>query len=127
MSVHLSPALVKRVLSDPALRRRGGTKQEVSLLFTDIENFSRMSENMHPDDLVNMLNRYFEAALQCIHETDGTVMDLVGDAIFGIWNAPAEQPELAAQFLYHLARVLSRQLNDLTTKWRAFRDQASMF
>jgi len=93
LSVHLSPALVKRVLSDPGLRRRGGTKQEVSMLFTDIENFSRISETMHPDDLVNLLNHYFEAALECIHELDGTVMDLVGDAIFVIWNAPVEQPD----------------------------------
>lgn len=93
LSAHLSPALVKRVLSDPTLRRRGGVKQEVSLLFTDIENFSGMSEAMHPNDLVNLLNRYFEAALQCVHETDGTVMDLVGDAIFAIWNAPIEQPD----------------------------------
>jgi adenylate cyclase len=93
LAVHLSPALVKRVLSDPALRRRGGIKQEVSLLFTDIENFSRISETILPDDLVNLLNRYFETALSCIHETDGTVMDLVGDAIFAIWNAPVEQPD----------------------------------
>ena len=93
LAVHLSPALVKKVLSDPGLRRRGGVKQEVSLLFTDIENFSRISETMHPDDLVNLLNRYFEAALECIHETDGTVMDLVGDGMFAIWNAPVEQPD----------------------------------
>ena len=93
LAVHLSPGLVKRVLSDPGLRRRGGVKQEVSLLFTDIENFSRLSETMHADDLVNLLNRYFETALACIHETDGTVMDLVGDAIFAIWNAPLEQPD----------------------------------
>jgi adenylate cyclase len=93
LAAHLSPALVKRVLSDPNLRRRGGSKQEVSMMFTDIENFSRISETMHPDDLVNLLNQYFEAALQCIHETDGTVMDLVGDAIFAIWNAPVEQSD----------------------------------
>jgi adenylate cyclase len=93
LAVHLSPALVRRVFSDPALRRRGGVKQEVSLLFTDLENFSRISETMNPDDLVNLLNRYFQAALECIHETDGTVMDLVGDAIFAIWNAPVEQPD----------------------------------
>ena len=93
LAVHLSPALVKRVLSDPILRRRGGVKQEVSLLFTDLENFTRISETMNPDDLVSLLNRYFEAALACIHETDGTVMDLVGDAIFAIWNAPVEQPD----------------------------------
>jgi len=92
LAAHLSPALVKRLLSDPGLRRRGATKQEVSVLFTDIENFSRISETMHPDDLVNLLNDYFEAALKCIHETDGTIMDLVGDAIFALWNAPVEQP-----------------------------------
>lgn len=93
LAVHLSPALVKRVLNDPTLRRRGGVKQEVSLLFTDMQNFSKISESLLPDDLVALLNRYFETALQCIHETDGTVMDLVGDAIFAIWNAPVDQPD----------------------------------
>ena len=110
LSAHLSPALVKRLLQEPALRRRGGQKQEVSMLFTDMENFSRISESMHPDDLVNLLNRYFEAALQCIHETDGTVMDLVGDAIFAIWNAPVEQSnhrELAFQASLRLQEKLA--------------------
>ena len=93
LAVHLSPALVKQVLSDPRLRRRGGVKQEVSMLFTDIENFSRISETMHPDDLVKLLNHYFGAALECVHEMEGTVMDLVGDAIFAIWNAPLPQPD----------------------------------
>jgi adenylate cyclase len=93
LSSHLSPALVKRLVQDPSLRRPGGVKQEVSFLFTDIANFSRVSEDMHPDDLVNLLNRYFATALKCIHETDGTVVDLIGDAIFAIWNAPVEQPD----------------------------------
>jgi adenylate cyclase len=91
LATHLSPALVKRLLRDPSLRRRGGVKQEVSIMFTDIENFSRISEAMQADDLVQLLNQYFETALGCIHETDGTVMDLVGDAIFALWNAPVEQ------------------------------------
>jgi adenylate cyclase len=93
LAARLSPALVKRVLQEPGLRRPGGVKQEVSFLFSDIANFSRVTESMHPDDLVNLLNRYFDAALGCIHQTDGTVMDLVGDAIFAIWNTPIEQPD----------------------------------
>ena len=93
LAARLSPALVKRVLQEPGLRRPGGVKQEVSILFSDIANFSRVTESMHPDDLVNLLNRYFDTALKCIHETDGTVMDLVGDAIFAIWNAPIAQPD----------------------------------
>jgi adenylate cyclase len=99
------------VLSDPNLRRRGGTKQEVSMLFTDIENFSRISETMHPSDLVNLLNQYFEAALKCFHETDGTIMDLVGDAIFAIWNAPVEQPDHCERACY-TALKLQQQLGE---------------
>ncbi|HWD18524.1 MAG TPA: adenylate/guanylate cyclase domain-containing protein [Verrucomicrobiae bacterium] len=93
LAAHLSPAIVKRLVADPALRQVGGVKQEVSIIFTDIANFSRVSEMMHPDDLVNLLNRYFEAALNCIHRTDGTVVDLIGDAIFAIWNAPVGQTD----------------------------------
>lgn len=93
LAAHLSPKLVKRLIADPALRRVGGTQQEVSILFTDIANFSRISETIHSDDLVRMMNKYFEAALQCIHETDGTVVKLMGDAIFAIWNAPFDQED----------------------------------
>jgi adenylate cyclase len=119
LAAHLSPALVKRVLSDPSLRRRGGTKQEVSMLFTDIENFSRISEAMRPDDLVNLLNHYFEAALKCIHELDGTVMDLVGDAIFVIWNAPVEQPDHRERAC-RAALMLRQQLMEFDAAQRGF-------
>jgi adenylate cyclase len=91
LGAHLSPKVVKRMLNDPALRKPGGAQMEVSIMFTDIANFSRVSESMASDDLVRMMNRYFQASLECIHETDGTVVKLIGDAIFAIWNAPLAQ------------------------------------
>jgi adenylate cyclase len=90
---HLSPKLVKRLLQDPALRQVGGSQQQVSIIFSDIASFSRISESMSSDDLVRLMNKYFDATLQCIHETDGTVVKLIGDAIFAIWNAPVEQKD----------------------------------
>ena len=93
LAAHLSPKLVKRLLHDPALRRPGGSQQQVSILLSDIANFTRVSESMNSDDLVRLMNKYFEAALRCIHETDGTVVQLIGDGIFAIWNAPLEQPD----------------------------------
>jgi adenylate cyclase len=90
---HLSPKLVKRLLQDPALRQVGGSQQQVSIIFSDIASFSRISESVNSDDLVRLMNKYFEATLQCIHETDGTVVKLIGDAIFAIWNAPVEQKD----------------------------------
>ena len=93
LAAHLSSKVLKRLVADPSLRQVGGSQQEVSILFTDIANFSRVSETMSPDDLVHLLNRYFETTLACVHETDGTVVKLIGDAIFAIWNAPIEQPD----------------------------------
>jgi adenylate cyclase len=48
---------------------------------------------MDPNDLVQLLNNYYEAAIGCIHQTNGTVVNLVGDAILAIWNAPQSQPD----------------------------------
>ena len=93
LGAHLSPKLVKRMVKEPALRQLGGLKQEVSILFTDIANFSRISETMPPDELVRLLNRYFEITIGCVRDADGTVIKLIGDAIFAVWNAPIEQPD----------------------------------
>ena len=93
LSVHMSPKLVKRLLNEPALRQLGGAQQEISILFTDVANFSRISETVHSDDLVRLMNKYFDTALRCIHETDGTIIKLLGDSIFAVWNAPIAQPD----------------------------------
>ena len=68
-------------------------QQTVSILFSDIENFATVSERMDPDALVKLLNNYYETAIACVHQTEGTVMSLIGDAIFVIWNAPQEQSD----------------------------------
>jgi adenylate cyclase len=93
LSSRLSPKVVKQLMDDPVLRQVGGSQQEISILFSDIANFSRVSEMTSPDDLVRLLNRYFDATLACIHETEGTVVKMLGDAIFAIWNAPVPQTD----------------------------------
>ena len=40
-----------------------------------------------------MLNQYYEEAIGTVHATDGTIIELIGDAIFAVWNAPQEQPD----------------------------------
>jgi len=80
-------------LRNPELCRPGAKQRTVSILFSDIAGFSKITERMHPDDLVKLLNGYYETAIKCVHENGGTVMNLIGDAIFAIWNAPQEQAD----------------------------------
>jgi adenylate cyclase len=91
LALHLSPKRAKQIVSRPELLNLGAEKHEVSILFSDIANFSSITARMHPEDLFKLLNAYFETALDCIHKTDGTVVKLIGDAIFAIWNAPFPQ------------------------------------
>ncbi len=91
LSLHVPPSRVKELLKQPELLKPGAKLQRVSVLFTDISNYSLISESTVLKDLEKMLNDYFEAALSAVHETDGTIIKLIGDAIFAVWNAPEEQ------------------------------------
>ncbi len=93
LALYLSPESVKQILRQPDLLKPGAELKTVSILFSDIAGFSKISERMITEDLVKLMNAYYETAIGCVHETRGTVMNLIGDAIFAIWNAPQEQPD----------------------------------
>jgi adenylate cyclase len=99
LGLYLSPKQVQRILKEPGLRQPGGSKQVASILFSDIAGFSRISEQLDPADLVLLLNSYYETTIRAIHQTEGTIVDIIGDAIFAIWNAPELQPDHQARML----------------------------
>ncbi len=93
LAMYVSPARAKQIAKNPKLLQPGAEKQELSILFSDIANFTNISEGMDSNELAAFMNRYFEAAVgQCVHPTEGTVVKFIGDAIFAIWNAPEPQP-----------------------------------
>ncbi len=93
ISSHIAPGRVEQILKQEALLEPGGHNQEVSILFSDIAGFSGISEKLTPDELFELLNRYYATALESVHEQDGTVVQLIGDAIYAVWNAPLPQPD----------------------------------
>lgn len=98
LSLYLSPKLVKKFAHDEKFRQPGAEKQTITILFSDIANFTGIAEGMDSDDLAKLMNRYFEKAVKdAIHATEGTVVKYIGDAIFSFWNAPDLQPDHAAR------------------------------
>ena len=67
----------------------GGTKKQVTVLFSDLRDFTQFSENTLPEDVVSMLNEYFEVMVGCIERNGGRVNKFIGDAIMAIWGAPS--------------------------------------
>ena len=93
LALHLPARRVKQLLKSPELLAPSAEKQEVSLMFTDIADWSTVSERLTPDRLFKLLNRYFQETIPCVHKTDGMVLQLIGDAIFAVWNAPEAQKD----------------------------------
>jgi adenylate cyclase len=101
LSMYVSPSRVKQILKNPEILKPGAEKQELSILFSDIADFTSISEGMDSDELANLMNNYFETTVgQCLDPASGTVVKFIGDAIFAIWNAPetqADHQELACK------------------------------
>ncbi len=87
---HLAPAVVRRIVENPALVKLAGERREVTALFTDIEGFTAMTRRTDPERLVAVLDGYFEGAAVIIVEHGGMVMQIVGDAIHALFNAPID-------------------------------------
>ncbi|MDP9149475.1 MAG: hypothetical protein M3O36_05990 [Myxococcota bacterium] len=74
----------------------GGELREISMMFTDIEGFTNLSERMPPDALARALGRYLEAMTEAIRSANGTVDKFIGDAVMALWNAPTPTADHAS-------------------------------
>lgn len=95
-SRYVSPAVVDRIAEDPSAAAISGEKRDTTFLFTDVADFTTMSELLSPEDLSDVLNQYLDGACEIILRHGGTIDKFIGDAIMAIFNAPIEQPDHAA-------------------------------
>jgi adenylate cyclase len=90
---HLAPQVVSMIVSDPDLVKLTGERREITALFTDIEGFTTMTDRLGPQELVSLLDRYFEGVAAIIMKHGGMIDKLVGDAVHAFFNAPLDQAE----------------------------------
>ncbi len=92
---YMSPDVAAALLADPDQAALGGSVLEVTALFADLRDFTTFSEAVDPPEIVRMLNRYHSAAVPCILDNGGTIVQFVGDALLALFNAPARQSDHA--------------------------------
>jgi adenylate cyclase len=82
--------VVERLVEEPGLLRLGGEAREVTLMFTDLANFTGLSERLSAEQTVEVLTAYFNAMTPIVHKYQGTLDKFIGDAIMAFWGAPLE-------------------------------------
>ncbi len=85
------PAVVERLNVDNLAL--GGVRREVSIVFTDIQGFTSLSETIDPEVLIRVLNQYIGTAAEAMLLQEATVDKFIGDAVMAFFNAPDDQPD----------------------------------
>ncbi|MFY0663086.1 MAG: adenylate/guanylate cyclase domain-containing protein [Natronospirillum sp.] len=114
-SNYVAPALVEEIIGQRANLQLGGKHQPLTLLFTDLRNFTPLTERLATEDLVAHLNAYFGVMISALQRYRGTLDKLMGDAVMGLFNAPLEDPDhvyhacLAAAAMQHELQAFNQQ------------------
>lgn len=94
---YVSPHVCEEILKNPNLLHLGGKRQWVTVLFADIWGFTSMSERLAPEQVVEMLNRFFTVMVDIVFAHEGTLDKFIGDNIMAVFGTPLEIPQPAVQ------------------------------
>jgi len=87
-SRYVSPAVVEEMTTNPDKVRVGGEKKNITVFFSDVRDFTSISEKLTPEGLSTCLNMYMGVMTDLIFENFGTLDKYIGDAIVAFWGAP---------------------------------------
>lgn len=112
---------VSQEVMDEILQSHGelslkGDRKQVTVLFSDIRNFTTLAEGHSPEEVVGFLNEYFEHMIDIIFRNHGTLDKFLGDGLMVLFGAPLEDPQQE----YHAVRAaveMQQELQHLREKW----------
>ncbi|MDF3034399.1 MAG: hypothetical protein K0R76_1353 [Alphaproteobacteria bacterium] len=115
-SKFIPKVLVAKLLRTNQTVKIGGKLRRVTLLFSDVVNFTTVSENYPAEKLVLHLSEYFEEVTQIIMKANGTIDKYIGDAVMAFWGAPIVDKDQALNAC-RAALSLQHRLSSLNRQW----------
>jgi adenylate cyclase len=120
---YLSPELVERIARDPGQLELGGEERDMTVMFSDIRSFSRISEKMAPQELIAFLIELLTPLTDNLLARKATIDKYIGDAVLAFWNAPLDDPDQhrnaasSALEMIETMQALNAQNNGLGGNW----------
>jgi adenylate cyclase len=115
---YINQAVVNELVANPEKAKLGGDRCELTVFFSDIANFTNISEQYHskPEGLVALLNEFLDEMTRLVLKYEGTLDKYEGDAIMAFWGAPLPQKDHALRTCL-AALDMQKRLEVLRIKW----------
>ncbi len=114
---YVSPEMCEEILKNPALLQLGGQRQEVTVLFADIRNFTAMAEPLEPEQVVEVLNVFFTEMVDLVFQHQGTLDKYLGDGLMAVFGVPLPLAGAATRAV-ECALALQRRLAKMQAQGR---------
>jgi adenylate cyclase len=116
LSRYLSPQIVDRIVQNNVQLNLDGDRKVVTVLFSDIRNFTTITESRPPDQLITILNEYFTSMAETVFEQRGSLDKYIGDAIVAVFGSLISLENPARNAVAAAVAMMNR-LPELNRRW----------
>jgi len=113
---YVSTHVMEKILNSETPLKLEGERRKVTILFSDIRQFTQLAENLPPEEVVHLLNEYFEVMIEAIFSHSGTLDKFIGDGIMAEFGAPLDDDQ-QEEHAIRAAIAMQKELEKLSAKW----------
>lgn len=113
---YVSTHIMEKIIHSDTPLKLEGERRKVTLLFSDIRQFTKLAENLAPEAVVQLLNEYFERMIEVIFAHSGTLDKFIGDGIMAEFGAPLDD-EAQEEHAIRAAIEMQNELKTLSSRW----------
>lgn len=93
--LYIAPSFMEELTRNPDKLKLGGEVRDLTIMFTDIRSFTKISESLKPEELIQLMNDFLTPMSDLVMGNRGTIDKYMGDAMMAFWNAPLDDPDHA--------------------------------
>jgi len=113
---YMSKSLAEEMLANAELLNLGGARQKVTILYADVRGFTPLSERLAPGEVMKLLNDYLAEMIDIIMEHEGTLDNIIGDAVMALYGAPRTAADDAVRAI-RTAVAMQERMEKLRVRW----------
>lgn len=116
---YLSPQLTEKILSSGSILGRQPQRKMMTVMFSDIRNFSTLTDSLEPEELFHLLDRYLAEMTALIHRYEGTLNKIIGDGMLIFFGDPIPMEDHAQRSVL-MAVDMQKKAEELKDEWRHY-------